>query len=293
MLAKLRIWRVARVGAFAFVVAACDDPFDSVGGGSGGTATGPAGGAGGQTSTTGTGTGTATPGGTTTGTDSGVETGTPTGAGPACTALGTQDECEPGQKCTVVDPASGTLGCLPAGAAPDFAVCTSNQQCGVASWCDEPTGVCRPICPDVALCTGTYGLAVGTVCAPTQHGGQTVLGGLKLCSAHCHPATGVPCRQDAGPVTCAFDDLLADWDCMSSGGVEVDGDCAETRDCAAGLACGLDAVCRPWCTDVNACCSSCKIYCFCQACNAMAAELSFDGTPYGSCGAAESRWCCE
>src|SRR5512136_2115300 len=48
---------------------------------------------------------------------------------------------------------TGTLGCVAVGATPDFALCLENTDCGPNSWCDEPTGVCRPVCHDQSDCT--------------------------------------------------------------------------------------------------------------------------------------------
>lgn len=280
-------------GAITLAFVACSYPefvFDGGGGGSAASGTGGGNGGGGLT-TTGTGTPTGTTG-TGTGTETGTGAGTPAGSALRCTHLGMQAECDTGQKCTIVNPANGTLGCINAGATPEFAACTSNEQCGAAAWCDEPSGVCKPICDDVATCRNTYGLAEGTVCSVTKQGGQTVLGGLKVCSAHCNPGNGVPCKQDGGAVNCAFGVELQEWDCMSSGNVDTDGECSHTRDCRPWLACGPDGVCRPWCSSVGDCCSSCKIYCFCQPCDNLSSPVSYGGSSIGACRASESKWCC-
>jgi hypothetical protein len=238
-------------------------------GGAGNTASGGAGGALGGTG----GTGAGTTGGT----------GGAGGAAPECALLGQQDSCGAGSKCTIVDAIVGTLGCVTAGTAPDFQACTSNEQCGVFSWCDQPTGVCRPICLDSTTCTDVFGLATGSTCAPTQQGGQAVMGGLKVCTAHCNPQDSQPCVGSTVPVTCAWRSSPGDWDCMVSGGGG-DGDgCSEGWDCLPGLTCGAyDHTCQPWCDTPNGCCGSC-VACVCNACVAFAVALVYDTQELGAC----------
>jgi hypothetical protein len=255
-------------GALALWANACDYPtFHFRAGAGAGTTTSSGGGPGG------TGGSGASPGGS----------GGSGGVGPECTLLGQQDTCGAGRKCTVIDAILGTLGCVTAGTAPDFQACTSNEECGVFSWCDQPTGVCRPICLDSTTCTNVFGLGAGSTCAPTQQDGAAVMGGLKGCTAHCNPQDSQPCVGGAVPVTCAWRSSPGDWDCMVSGGGG-DGDgCTEGWDCQPGLACGAyDHTCQPWCDAPDGCCTTC-VACVCGACEAFGVALVYDGLPLGAC----------
>ena len=119
---------------------------------------------------------------------------------PECGPIGGPANCPPAEKCTIVDPIVGTAGCVPYGAISNFAVCTTNEQCGALSWCDQPTGVCRPVCVDAAQCL-SYALGLGTQCAPTLQDGQPVTGGLKVCTVYCNFQDNVPCGALDGPIT--------------------------------------------------------------------------------------------
>ena len=246
-----------------------DEPTPGGGAGAGGVAGG----------TTNSGTGGALGGSG--GTGAGASGGTG-GGGAACTQIGQQDTCTTGLKCTVVDPAAGTVGCASAGTTPDFQACTANEQCGVSAWCDEPTGVCRPICVDSTSCSDTFGLGQGSTCSPTQQGGQMVLGGLKVCTAHCNPENDAPCISGDVAVTCAWRSTPNDWDCMVSGGAGEGDGCTEGWDCSPGLTCGPDGSCQPWCTGPDTCCGSCVVG-FCPACRGLSPPEVYAGQTLGAC----------
>ncbi len=187
-----------------------------------------------------------------------------TGGGqPACSPVGKPGDCPPSTKCTVVDTVMGTADCVPYGSTPDFQACTSTEQCGAFSWCDEPTGVCRPVCTSAGECFTTFGLGIGTLCGPTVAGGSTVMGGLQVCTAHCNPQDNLPCvTGGTNPVTCAWRSSPSpgDWDCIVSGGAGEGAGCAESWDCQPGLTCGAyDHTCQPWCTTPGCCCTQCVV----------------------------------
>ena len=204
------------------------------------------------------------------------------GALPECTHLGQQDTCGADRKCTIVDPNTGTLGCVASGSTPDFGACTSNEECATSSWCDDATGVCRPICQDAETCAQLLG--GGSVCAPTTQGGHPVVGNLQVCTAHCNPTTNVPCL--GGPnvaVSCAWRSARNDWDCVLSGG-KADGEaCTDGWECSPGLLCAPDHTCQPPCTAPLGCCGSC-VLCVCDSsCEPFSPQLFHDGQEIGAC----------
>jgi hypothetical protein len=203
------------------------------------------------------------------------------GAAPECTPIGSPGGCLEGNKCTVVDPTLGTPGCVPAGSTPDFQACAANAECGAYSWCDDPTGVCRPVCPDATTCTNVFGLGAGTTCAATEQGGQAVMGGLKVCTAHCNPNDSTPCRSVDTAVTCSWRSTPGDWDCMVSGGVGHGDGCTNGWDCSPQLACAPNGTCQPWCDAPGCCCTQCIVVC--GGCEAFGVAPVYNGQSLGAC----------
>jgi len=265
-------------GALAFVAGACEYPDFAFRTGAGATTTTSSGGSGGggAAATAGTDAGGTSPGGT------GGSGGT-AGAPPVCTPLGQQGGCPADQKCTILDAGAGTLGCGPAGETPDFQACASNDECGMTSWCDDATDVCRPVCQDSPSCALLLG--TGSVCAPTTQGGQPVTGGLQVCTAHCNPTSNGPCISPAEgvAVSCAWRSIRNDWDCVVSVGKGDGDDCAEGWECSPGLQCSASNTCQPWCTAPLGCCNSCTL-CVCDAsCEPLNPQLYHDGQEIGAC----------
>jgi hypothetical protein len=281
---KLGYWLGILAGASVLAAGACDYP--TFGWGPAGTQTGTGGTGGGGGSGAGavgaggtTGSSTSTTHPTTTG--GGGSGGTVTTTEPSCTQLGKQDICGSSGKCTVVDPSQGTLGCMARGNVADFAVCADNSDCGVSSWCDDVTGVCKPICADVDACTGTYGLTAGTVCNATTLGGQPVFGGLKVCSSHCDPMSPSRCSNSAGATNCVLLSTSQDWDCVASGGGGDGADCSADRDCAKGYACANET-CSSYCANVYGCCGACYLLA-CQACQGFSSAQFYGVNEIGTC----------
>jgi hypothetical protein len=195
--------------------------------------------------------------------------------GPACSPVGLQGDCGAGQKCTVVDAATGEAGCIAAGVTADYAACLSNANCGPGSWCDEPTGVCKPVCGDTEDCTNA---GFGT-CLQARLGGQLVQG-MMVCTAHCSPTALDPCGAD---VNCVLSGAPNDSDCYLSGGKDGLDVCTESRECAPGLVCAPDGYCVEWCpeAEIGQCCGLCLASC--TPCQPLDPPLFYGGVAMPAC----------
>jgi hypothetical protein len=200
----------------------------------------------------------------------------------AC-VLGELGSCGSGSKCSVVDPVSGEVACVTAGAIGPWATCNVDTDCVELTYCDSLTGVCKPLCDSEDDCPGDGRCVQAHVSL-----GEPITG-LSLCTAGCQPLTGDPCAVASGDVACIAHnpgDDVTSLDCAASGGAPEDAVCsaqtaASSRsDCDNGLMCvlaGNQQLCKRWCSspgsqaecDPGETCSD--------------AGVSHMGTPYGVC----------
>jgi hypothetical protein len=194
------------------------------------------------------------------------------GAGPIC-ELGTSSGCLSTQKCSVVDPATGELGCVTAGSRPDWSKCMQNADCGLAAYCEGFTRVCKPICDGADDCV-THAEAQ---CVQAQQGSGDPVVGLTVCTAHCNPIQTPPCDGAHGAVTCGYRAAVGALDCFASGNVGVGDSCTTDADCAPGLACTGE--CREWCQPPGWN-NGCGVI---EDCEARNPAVYYEGEQYGVC----------
>ena len=179
------------------------------------------------------------------------------GSGPSCKPThpgggsceylpGKECGCSAQKKCSVVDPTTGASACLTAGTTPDNSACTSTADCLSGSWCEQSTSVCEPIC--AGACGG------GGTCVHALQGttGTATIPGLDVCTVSCDLLSGSPCGSGA---TCVVT-TANDTECVVSGMVDQNMNCAHPADCLPGLLCIYDSlaqisVCAPWCTSIG------------------------------------------
>jgi hypothetical protein len=179
------------------------------------------------------------------------------------------DAC-PGQKCTVVDEATGTTGCATAGPVGAWSVCVTDADCAATTWCDHPTHVCKPVCQGAGDCHDP-----GTQCLPAQAESPGTIPGLLLCVANCNPMSPV-CGLHTNCIYLTDPPL---FDCAASLD-HADGDnCTEDQDCAAGMTCA-GGTCRLWCDTPGDQFSWCKSMVWCCA---LDPAPSYGGTELGYC----------
>jgi hypothetical protein len=192
--------------------------------------------------------------------------------------------CGDGDKCGVVDPATGETACVPAGDHPPWSRCQLDADCVDGSWCDPVMGVCRPYCGPTPACAG------GGDCVHPLDAKRDPLPGVELCTANCHPQSGSPCDDAHGITTCIMlgHSLLGKWDCVASAGTAEGMPCASSVECARGLGCftdlGVGKSCASWCTPVSPdpfepfSCKQGK-----GLCSATSPKAVHDGKEYGGC----------
>src|SRR5262245_33867086 len=116
-----------------------------------------------------------------------------TGAGGAMDCeLGTTQGCESGEKCTLLDVQSFTVGCIAAGNKGPTELCAEDTECGIGLFCDPVTGVCESICTDPdSQSTCGFGWCI-----------NTMVMGYGLCTVGCSPVNPGMCG--APELTCAW-----------------------------------------------------------------------------------------
>lgn len=194
-----------------------------------------------------------------------------------CTLFST-GECGPGRKCSIVDPVTGEAGCVDAGTHPPWSKCDVDTDCGEGFFCPEVWGTCHPICQDSSDCGG-----MPRQCLPTFTADGPIPN-FGVCTANCHPVTGLPCSSDRGVVNCVPRNggLL---DCAASGGVMFGQSCETSNDCRLGLVCldGTNA-CTFWCAPPdfteNGICPGDAPYC-----DPTDPDVTHEGITYGVCAA--------
>lgn len=95
---------------------------------------------------------------------------------PATCDLVAQTGCDPGEECNVLDPATMSLVCDPAGTATEGQSCAARNACVAGLTCVDDPGVCRAYCdmaaatpcPTERMCVNLTGAPTGIgVCVPT------------------------------------------------------------------------------------------------------------------------------
>jgi hypothetical protein len=194
------------------------------------------------------------------------------GGGPLC-LLGTPTGCPASQKCSVVEPTTGEIDCVTAGSRPDWSKCMQDADCGVGSYCEGYTGVCKPVCDGADSClTHAEAQCVQALAA----GGQPVVG-LTVCTAHCNPIQTPPCDGTHGAVTCGYRAGVGALDCYASMNVQVGDNCSSDSDCAPGLACTGE--CREWCKPPGWN-NGCGVI---EDCDDRNPPVFYEGNEYGVC----------
>lgn len=156
-----------------------------------------------------------------------------------CTTL-PQCGCGTGQACDVVDLAGTTSCVLDKGLAAGVACGELFAGCGAGLTCVN--GACKK------FCRSTRGCAADGLCFQVMYqadGGGIGVPGLKVCTDQCDYMKP---EASCGPGTACYPHGDADSgysECMAAGNSYAG--CAINEDCAAGLACGEDKRCHPWC----------------------------------------------
>lgn len=204
---------------------------------------------------------------------------TSTGGGePACNLLDPNDPtCEAGTKCGVVDVDAGTIGCVEAGTRPPWARCDADAECGAGLYCDPVTSVCRPYCQSANNCPSS-----NAKCVDARKAGGALIPGIKVCTAHCHPQSAVPCSDSAGPTTCFFNTQLVETDCGATKNFSFEAPCETVLDCRRGALCVADdgeTRCREVCSSPGN-----QAECFLnELCFDTNPKLDYEETTYGIC----------
>jgi hypothetical protein len=166
---------------------------------------------------------------------------TPPTAKGACGTI-PQCGCGQGEVCDVVE-FSGRSACIPdKGRAAGAACAGLFDGCGAGLTCVN--GACKRFCVTGRPC------ASGGMCFRVMYPsalGEISIQGMKACTDQCDYMNP---QAMCGPGTACYPHGGADagWsECMTAG-LSVT-TCAKNEECAAGLACGEDNRCRPWCRD--------------------------------------------
>ncbi len=188
--------------------------------------------------------------------------------------LGLTGLCSGNQKCTVTDPAVGTVGCALAGPKATWETCVDDSDCQDGSWCDLEGTVCKPFCRNAGDCSSFNGECLRA----TQADGNDIPNNVKTCIAMCSPLTASPCSPQS--VTCAFIGNNR-FDCQQSANVTLGSSCATHADCAATLGCisSIGSNCEQFCAPVGQPHPNCLFSCLSFATPAV----TYEGVVIGSC----------
>jgi hypothetical protein len=184
--------------------------------------------------------------------------------------------CTAPKKCSVVNEVTGASACVFAGSTAPFDKCATDADCEAGTFCDAATTACDPICADDMDCLNDGG---GTCRQAMQADGVNPIPDLRLCVAHCDPVSVAPCGEG---LTCVYEDVLKDFDCVHSGGVPAGSNCSADGDCQPTYACinvGTGKQCLAWCTPPGFS-TSCSPAGQCVAFNP---PVEKDSTEYGVC----------
>ncbi len=204
------------------------------------------------------------------------------GMPPAC-LLGDLGGCGVGMKCSVIDLASGEVGCTQAGNRQWWSRCSLDADCVEGAFCDPARQVCKPFCSSSNDCIFAAGAFEGECLPLTTDTGTAVPGGHNLCVPNCNPKTAAPCDSN-DYVNCIFTGN-GRFDCIISDD-EVEGsNCQFSSECGAGMVCALPpgagpGACAKWCTPVDAPSIDCQNNGQCVGFNPA---IKYNDTPHGSC----------
>lgn len=291
-LALSKIVQLCAVTTVLFAaVASCATSEDNLGatGGSGGVGGGGAGGtpdaaagSGGSAATGGSG-GTAGSGGSGAG-EGGVLEGA--ADAPGCekqtpdSTCGTwpQCGCDIGQKCDVIDFATGRAICSVEGTALPYQPCFSpGLSCLAGNACIG--NVCKPYCDTLADCPGQNRQCIGV--QYNDNGVAKPVPGMLTCTSGCDPINpGAICASN---LTCSFTSQGNTTDCFPAGSATGPGACTATNasTCAPGYICVNNTVsydCLKWCRMSNP--NDCPTGQYCQG---LSSAPVLNGEQYGVC----------
>jgi hypothetical protein len=162
--------------------------------------------------------------------------GIPIGNGPPLCDPVANCGCESEQTCAFTPDRLRLFTCVSPGNITDGARCDADDGCTKGSVCAN--GLCAATCRLDADCGGDKCAAV-----PTSEG---VVENLRVCVSPCDPLDPAACGDGA---TCANAPGTATFSCVRQGNLgSADTPCTASSDCAPGLGCALDGVCRSWCS---------------------------------------------
>jgi hypothetical protein len=187
--------------------------------------------------------------------------------------LGITGLCGSTQKCTVLNPATGVVGCNTAGSKPLWQTCSDDSDCVDGSWCDEERKICKPFCKNVDGCAAFDGECVPAL---QSDGATPIPGNVKTCISMCNPVTGSPCAITLG-VTCAFI-FNNQFDCAFTDNLVEGQFCLDQAECGAELGC-IGNFCSLWCSPVG----SANAKCGGSTCGALMPKIFYKGVEHGAC----------
>jgi hypothetical protein len=185
--------------------------------------------------------------------------------------------CDSGQKCDVINFATGRAICSTAGSAQPYTPCFNpGLDCVAGSACVGL--VCKPYCDTPADCPGA-----NRHCLPVLYNNGTTstpVPGMLTCTAGCDPIN--PGALCAPTLTCAFAQQSGPaTDCFPAGTKTGIGECANNGSvCAPGYLCVNNAGsydCLKWCRMGMSDCQSP------QTCGGLQSQPTFNGVEYGVC----------
>jgi hypothetical protein len=184
--------------------------------------------------------------------------------------------CDPGDKCDVLDLATGDAICVSEGSVAPyqsclFAGCIKGQAC--------IGGVCKPYCDSLADCPGA-----NRECRPVQidSGGTPVnVPGMSTCTSACDPVN--PALLCGAGLTCSFNAGWASTDCFPAGTGQGIGACAGSQGCITGYICVNNQStgsqdCLQWCRIGNP--NDCNGG---GVCTPLQSAPTLGGQEYGAC----------
>ncbi|MBI4705565.1 MAG: hypothetical protein HY744_31105 [Deltaproteobacteria bacterium] len=198
------------------------------------------------------------------------------GGGGPC-ALGQIGACGENQKCTVVKPGTGEVGCTLAGQRPAWSVCLDDEECADGTWCDLVLGVCKPVCKSGNDC------AAGAQCYQATTAQFKPIKDLKVCTAHCNPMDAASCNNDWGATNCFYLNATLGFDCGATQNKAAGSPCTLSDECAMGLVCA-GGKCWKWCAPTGQD-SGCG---FCCDCCGLDPKIMYNNVEHGICSCC---WC--
>lgn len=161
--------------------------------------------------------------------------GIPIDNGPALCDPVAQCGCDIDQMCAFTPDRDRRFSCVRPGSKPVGDACDKDDECVSGSVC--VAGLCATTCRLDTDCDQA-------LCVPVNHNEETVEG-LRVCEETCDPMSLDACGMDA---TCANALGSASFTCVRQATKgSSDMPCVTSRECATGLGCAPDGVCRAWC----------------------------------------------